>query len=696
MSGPLRWRLIRGSFLVVAFAQAAFTSAQKEDPRLLLEKATKLELVDGDLKGAIAIYEGILNVQGVPRLVAARALLHLGECHEKLGHAEARKAYERLVRDFADQEEEARRARARLAALGEPDRATRVRQVWAGPDDDFLGAPTRDGRYLTLQDWDSQDLAVRDLATGQKRRLTHKDPGLESALMSLPSPDGQEVAYCWYNKDQFYDLRIVGMDGSNPRVLWASSQMKWVELTDWSPDGKSILAVFQGRDKKNHIAQIAVKDGSVRVLKAFDQQAPQRPRFSPDGRFIAYGFPQGPRAEGHDIFLLAVDGGREGPLVQHPANDVLFDWTPDGRRILFGSDRSGTMSAWVIQVADGKPRGTPEVVKPDLGQDVNPMGFTQDGSYYYRVRTGMTEVYIAELDLATGRRLAESSPVTQRYAGSNHGPEWSSDGRQLLFLSQRAPGVWGARAICVRDMESGDVREVPSKLERMVDPRWSPDGQYLFVIAQQPAGEFSPFRIDLLTGDFERLDLKAPVGWGFAWSPDGKAFFYHRGDNGRTKTTLIVVRDLVTGQERELFGVAEPSNYRAGVALSRDGRHVAFAVREADSQSNVLKVVPAQGGEAREVLRGVEMPFPGSVAWTPDGLSLVFTGKPDPRGSKTELWRVPVQGGEPRKLDLVADNIRDLRVHPDGRHIAYTAGKDRQEVWALSNFLPAAETMVAP
>jgi Tol biopolymer transport system component len=695
MSSPLRWRMISGLFLMAGLVLGALANAQKEEPPpLLLEQANKLELVDGDLKGAIATYERILNVQGVPRVVAARALLHLGECHEKLGHAEARKAYERLVRDFGDQEEEVGRARARLAALGERDTAMRVRQVWAGPDDDLLGAPTRDGRYLTLQDWDSEDLAVRDLATGQKRRLTHKDPGFEFALMSLPSPDGQEVAYGWHNKDQFYDLRIVGMDGSNPRVLYASGQMKWVEPTDWSPDGKSILAVLQGRDKKNQIAQIAVKDGSARVLKAFDEQAPQRPRFSPDGRFVAYGLPQGPRAEGHDIFLLAVDGSREVPLVQNPANDVMFDWTPDGKRILFGSDRSGTTGAWWIPITDGQPRGTPELVRPDLGQDVRPMGFTQDGSYYYWVRTAMSEVYIAELDLASGRRLAEPSPATERYAGSNHSPEWSSDGRQLLFLSHRGPGVWGARAICVRDMESGEVREIPSKLERMVDPRWSPDGQSLFVIAQHPAGEFGPFRINLRTGDFERVDLKNPVGWGFAWSPDGKAFFYHRGGN-RTKTISIVTRDLATGREKELFTVAEPSNYRAGVALSRDGRQLAFAVRDAESQSNVLKVLPAEGGEARDVLRGVEMPFPGSVAWTPDGLNLVFTGKPSPRGSKTELWRVPVQGGAPQKLDLAADDIRELCLHPDGRHIAFTAGKDRQEVWALSNFLPAAEATVA-
>jgi Tol biopolymer transport system component len=689
MSGPLRRRLTLGGFLVAGLVLAALANAQEEEaPQLLLEQATKLELVDGDLKGAIATYDRILAVQGVPRAVAARALLYLGECHEKLGHAEARKAYERLVREFADQEEEAGRARARLAALGQGETAMRVRQVWAGPLDDLLGAPTRDGRYLTLQDWDSEDLAVRDLATGEKRRLTHKDPGFEFAVESLPSPDGRHVAYTWYNTDHFYDLRIVGMDGSNARVLHADDQLKYVSPCDWSPDGQSVLAAFDGRDGKSQIALVAVRDGSVKVVKAFDQQAPQRARFSPDGRFVAYTSPKGPRAEDTDIVVIPTDGGDATPVIEHPARDRLFDWTPDGKWILFGSDRSGTVGAWRIQVADGKPQGAPEAVKPDLGQDVTPMGFTQDGSYYYWVRTGMSDVYVAELDFAAGKRLSEPSPATQSYAGSNHGPEWSFDGRRLLFLSHRGPGLWGARAICVRDIESGEVREIPSKLEQMVLARWSPDGRSLLVVAQHPPGEFGPFRIDLQTGDFEHMDLKHMVGWGGAWSHDGKALYYYRENS-------IVVRSLATGQEKMVHRVAAPSHWCAPLALSRDGRQLAVAAGEGDCRSGVLKVLPAEGGDARDLLRGVEMPFPGSVAWTPDGLNLLVSKKPNPRSSATELWLVPVQGGEPRKLDLVADNICDVRVHPDGRHVAYTAGKDRQEVWALSDFLPAAEATAA-
>ena len=77
-----------------------------------------------------------------------------------------------------------------------------------------------------------------------------------------------------------------------------------------------------------------------------------------------------------------------------------------------------------------------------------------------------------------------------------------------------------------------------------------------------------------------------------------------------------------------------------------------------------------------------------SVAWAPDGQGVLFVKQPDPKSQTTELWLVPVQGGEPRKLDLAGPVIREVRVHPDGRRIAYTAGGDRSDVWVMENFLP--------
>jgi len=691
MTHSLRWRLFPGLLLCAGLVlPAASAGPQREQqPKLLLEEAGKKELVDGDLKGAIEIYQKILALEDVPRASVARALLHLGQCYEKLGSTEARKAYERLVREFADQSEETTAARARLAALGGQDTAMRVRQVWAGPQDDLLGAPTRDGRYLTCQDWPSENVAVRDLATGQKRMLTSKAKGsLEFAMLSQPSPDGKEVAYSWYNAEDFYDLRIVGIGGSNPRVLLTGRELKEVDPYDWSPDGKNVLAVFIRRDTTCQLALVSALDGSVRILKTFDRGWPGRARFSPDGRYVAYHLAQQPGSTARDVGVFAVDGSRETVVVRHPADDVLFDWTPDGKGLLFGSDRSGTMGAWWIQVADGQPVGTPELVKPDLGQDVRPLGFTRDGSYYYEVRTGMSDVYIAEVDFASGRVLAPPIPATERFAGSNNGPDWSRDGRQLAYLSHRGPGVWGARVMCVRDAATGEVREVSSKLKSVIGIRWFPDGRFLLAAGLSPSGERGAFRVDVQTGEFDRVDLStpAPIAMRAVWSADGKTMFYGRWGPAAGAST-IVARDLATGREEQLHSVTEPSVYQSPLSISPDGQRLAVVVRDKGGAARHLTVVPAAGGEARDVLRSTELSWPVSIAWTPDGQGVLFVKQPGTRNSKTELWLVPVNGGEPRKLDLSAPNMRELSVHPNGRRIAFTSGGDRSEVWVMENFL---------
>jgi Tol biopolymer transport system component len=437
---------------------------------------------------------------------------------------------------------------------------------------------------------------------------------------------------------------------------------------------------------------VSVQDGSVRVLKNFNESPPGRSRFSPDGRYIAYTFEQHPESWEEDIFVLALDGGRETPLVQNPADDGVLDWTPDGKGILFHSDRTGTAGVWWIQVIEGKSQGTPELLKPDVGQDFEPMGFTRNGLYYYGIQKQMKDVYITELDLVTGKLISSPVLATQRFVGSNYCAEWSTDGQQLLYLSHRAPGAWGARALCVRSTQSGEVRELFSRLNQLSWVRWSPDGRSLLAFARAPDGGFGTFRIDVQTGDFEHL-VTPEIGWHAAWSLDGKAIFSYGFDTVTNRIT-IVLRDLQTGQEKELYSlIFGNSSYPAsGLALSRDGRQLAFSVSEFGSK--IIKVMPAAGGEVRELLRGDQSPLrfnPGTIAWAPDGRSMLFANPSSPRSSKTDLWQIPVHGGKPRKLELTAENMRDLSIHPNGRHIAFTAGQLKSEVWVMENFLPVTE-----
>ncbi len=688
---------IRLLTLVLAAAVTfGFTAAIQKpgQAEALLAKAAQKETVDGDLRAAIDLYKQAVDAAGNNRAVAAKALVQMGECYEKQGNAEAQKAYQQVIKNYADQAEAVARARARLTALksAEPSTIT-VRRVRA-PNAYIFGAPSRDGAYLTFRDDSSEEVAICDLATGQIRQLTKHQSVWESAWGSMPSPDGKQVAYTWY-QDGLYELRVVGLERAEPRVLYSNAEVSWIELADWSPDGKSVLTVLNRKDRTSQMALVSVRDGSVRMLKTFDERAPGRPRFSPDGRYIAYAFPQRPESGEQDIFVLALDGGSETPLVQHPANDVHPDWTPDGKRILFFSNRTGTMGAWWIRVTEGKSQGAPELVKPDLGMDLRAMGFTRNGSYYYGVRTQMSDVYVAELDLATGKLISEPSMATQRFAGSNSRPDWSPDGRELIFLSQRGPGAWGARALCVRSTESGAVRELASKLDRVTHVQWYPDGRSLVVAAEHPSGKFGCFRIDVQTGDFSPVRLSSgAIGWRPAWSRDGKAMFYQQGFNtAKGQGFCIVVRDLETGHEKELHSVADPSYYGSGAVLSPDGQQLAFVVvADTVSRATVVKVLPAAGGEARDLLRGVRLPFPAPIAWAPDGRSVLSVRQPNSRDSRTELWLIPVQGGEPRKLGLTAENLSDLSVHPDGRHIAFTAGHDRSEVWVMENFLPVSRS----
>src|SRR5438094_5058605 len=86
----------------------------------LFQQALVKERTDGNLPEAIKLYQTIVQKFGSDRKLAAKALFQIGQAYEKLGNAEARKAYERIARDFSDQKEVAADAGRRLAALSAP------------------------------------------------------------------------------------------------------------------------------------------------------------------------------------------------------------------------------------------------------------------------------------------------------------------------------------------------------------------------------------------------------------------------------------------------------------------------------------------------------------------------------------------------------------------------------------------------
>ena len=116
----------------------------------LFQRALVSERNDGDLQQAIALYKRVVDEYGADRQLAARALLRLGGVYEVLGSAEATPTFNRLVREFADQEAEVAEARGRLAArqpaaAPQPDGPV-TRLIWSGRTADAGATPSPDGR----------------------------------------------------------------------------------------------------------------------------------------------------------------------------------------------------------------------------------------------------------------------------------------------------------------------------------------------------------------------------------------------------------------------------------------------------------------------------------------------------------------------------------------------------------------------
>ncbi len=686
--------ILRITILIAVLAPGAFVHTSNfaqgvTEAERLLQKAMQKETVDGDLKAAIEQYKKILARRDASRAVASKALFQLGQCQERLGNAEARKSYEQLVREYPDQVEVAVQARLRLSALTKTARASNesalaVRQVWAGALESATGAVSPDGRFLSFADYSSADLAVRELATGNTRRVTnHKGTGLEHWQSSSFSPDGNRIAYICQNGWDF-ELRTIGLDGSNPRVLIGKEFWKgalgYPDIVPgaWSADGKHILVSLWTRDKPIQIALVTVQDGSVQILKTLDWRNPGHMCLSPDGRYIAYDFPQKENAKERDIFLLASDGGREIPLVQHPATDLAVGWTPDGKGLLFASDRTGTMDLWFVRVDQGKPQDSPVLVKKEVG-NITPLGLTRDSSLYYGLSVGMEDVYVATLDATTGKILSPPAALSRRYTGGNLAPDWSPDGKYIAYSSKRVPLVSGgnSRNITIRSVESGEERELQSKVDPRYNLRWSPDGRAILVVGGGPENQVGAYVVNAQTGD-----ITASLPWAFwaEWSRDGQAVFYLH--NNPDKVPLLV-RDLKTGQERDLWRVPVGS-----ISASPDGKWLAFSSADSERKVSTLNIMPAAGGDPRVVLTVNKPEDFMSIVWSPDGRHLYFARR-NVSENRSQMWRIAVEGGAPQNLGLPLNLMSQISIHPDGRRIAYNFGISKSEVWVMENLLAA-------
>jgi len=589
-----------------------------------------------------------------------------------------------------------------------------VRRLWSGGYRTFdFSSVSPDGRYLSMVDWSTIDLAVRDLGTGELHRLTQAprsgEMPYEDAGSSVFSRDGSRLAYTW-QRVPLVQLRVMDVTAAEggairagePDIVFSNPELEPYFPFDWSPDGRTILAKTWVAGGQNHdhnanqLAFISTTDGSYRPLRTFDWREPLNAAYSPDGRFFAYDFLPDVDSPDRDLFVVSVDGTQEARVVEGPANDRLMGWHPDGS-ILFHSDRDGTPGLWRLPIRDGRATAPPELLQSDLW-NVQPLGFAGD-RFYYGVDVNPPRLYTASVDWTEGRLSTVPEPIDDPAQYAVLGWDWAPDGERLAY-SASAPGMGGS-ILGIRSGKAGDVRSLRVDLAATHRIRWQPDGGSVVLLTTDSRGRRGFFQIHPESGTHEpllfidQLNGSTADNANFALSADGKTLYFAViGDLPTPDYSMqLVSHDLRTGKTTQI-GTAE---WPGLVAIDSSQTRLAFvaiapAATGTDTPTSVVTVQPLEGGSP---LALYPVPPGFSVAdltWALDGRSLVVsTARYGPGGLKeVAILEVPLTGGATRELTL-ADHMQPLlALHPGGREVAYMAGEARGEVWVMDGLASAA------
>lgn len=418
----------------------------------------------------------------------------------------------------------------------------------------------------------------------------------------------------------------------------------WMNL-DVSPDGQTLVFDLLG-----DIYTLGISGGTpTRIAEGLPYET--QPRFSPDGRRIAF---TSDRGGGDNIWIMNRDGSDKRQLT-HESFRLLNQpsWSPDGQYIIakkhFTTQRSlGTGEVWMYHVSGGD--GVMLVKRPseqhqkELGEPI----FAPDGKHVYFTRN------------------------------TTPGPffEYAQDSNGQLFAIDRY------------DLETGRIDSVIGGEGGAVRPTPSPDGRKIAYVRRE-ATQPRLYVRDLSTGEdrkvFDALDMDMQETWAvtgvypnMAWTPDSASLVFWAGG----KLNRV---DLATGKSRvipfrisDTRGVIDPPRPPVAVApdafetrmprganVSPDGRTVVFETL------GKLWIKSMSGGEPRRLTRD-ETAMEAYPSWSPDGRKLVYVRWTD--AGLGEVRTIASTGGTSTAITPAGHYARP-RFSPDGRIVVFE--KDR-------------------
>ena len=664
----------------------------------LFQQALVQERVHGDLKEAIQLYQRIVETHANHRDLAAKALLQIGQCYEKLGKQQARKIYQQVLEEYSDQPKVLVLAREGLSRLTveptPPSRTMTVREFMrsgdqrqgevSDPTNDPYFIVSSDGQIFVYTDWRTGDLAIKNVATGEVRGFYGVDWQNSNEFFEDPvlSPGDKKVAYVSYGLTT--RIGVDSTEGGNRETVYDSNDIVNMFTRDWSPDGENILISIQAADRSVFLATLSLKDKKMQRLVTLNWERPQRAQYSPDGRFIAYDSTKGGDRK---IYLISADGSQESVLVDSPGEDDSPLWTRDGRFLLFRSNRSGKWGLYALGIKNGQPTGHEVLIKSNLGAATRLGGVTTSGQLFYHEQVGGRDIAITE-------RINKTAKTTQFrilpkvLTTENRSPSFAPDGKRLVYLA-RSPHS-KSRKIRITNLEGKILKDIPlgPQIMTLWAPIFSPDGKKIALRvydAREPKIMVLSAETGTLLKVFSPLEQKTystPLGW----SRDSRLLYVLVKLEAGERSLRVIDVETEKVMESTLL-----SQNVGRAKLSPDGNYLAMdsSTDPPPGQERKTQLVLRSLKDGREKLLTEAHPMAYSIVWDFDSRHLLYRKAKD----ENRLYRFSIETGE--EAVLLAD-MKGLDLHavsPDGKYLAFVNHHEQQDarIWVLENFLPVSE-----
>lgn len=466
---------------------------------------------------------------------------------------------------------------------------------------------------------------------------------------------------------------------------------------------------------KEHVAFVYAQDlwivsrggGTARRLTS-SSGAERAPRFSPDGRFVAF---SAQYAGNYDVYTIPVRGGTPRRLTWHPGSDLVQDWHPSGRSVLFSSARaSGLRQARLYEapLSGGPPVGLPipRVSRAAYGPAAKRIAYTpirdafRSWKRYRGGRTTPLWIYDTtshEVEVVPHARASDTFPC---WLGETL--YFASDRDLVMNVYRFTPGqaapeqLTHFRAFDVRNMSSGgglvvfeqagalhllDPKGKVTRLKITVPhdgldslPRWRGVKGNVRNASLAPNGKRVAFeaRGEILSVPREhgaaRVLSQTPAAHerNPAYSPDGKELAWFGDASGEYQ---LVVRTLESGTQRS-FPLGR--GFVHDPRWSPDGKHLLFS-----DKSNRIAYLTLATGKVTEVaqLRGSLGVIQPTVRWSPDSAWIAFEERnPETAYDRISLFEVATGTTTPVTDDLGSADSPTFS--PDGRLLFFQGSVD--------------------